>query len=104
LKRKNRLIKTLEAKLATIEAAARDQANTGIEKARVVDQKEIERLKSDIEQTQQAAQTSQSQISQQEELIGQLQAKLNFAESHVIDIGIFQSQAIEIRRRVLAAQ
>jgi hypothetical protein len=50
------------------------------------------------------AQTSQSQISQQEELIGQLQAKLNFPESHVIDIGIFQSQAIEIRRRVSAAQ
>jgi hypothetical protein len=104
LKRKNRLIKTLEAKLATTEAAARDQANTGIEQARATDQKEIERLKSDLEQTQQAAQTSQSQISQQEELIGQLQAKLNFVESQVIDIGIFQSQAIEIRKRVSAAQ
>jgi chromosome segregation ATPase len=104
LKRKNHLIKTLEAKLATAEAAARDQANTGIEQARAADQKEIERLKSDLEQTQQAAQTSQSQISQQEELIGQLQAKLNFAESQVIDIGIFQSQAIEIRKRVSATQ
>jgi hypothetical protein len=37
-------------------------------------------------------------------LIEQLQAKLDFVESQVIDIGIFQSQAIEIRKRVLAAQ
>jgi hypothetical protein len=29
---------------------------------------------------------------------------LNFAESQVIDIGIFKSQAIEIRKRVLVAQ
>jgi hypothetical protein len=37
-------------------------------------------------------------------LIEQLQAKLDFAESQEIDIGIFQSQAIEIRKRVSAAQ
>jgi hypothetical protein len=51
LKRKNRLIKTLEAKLATVEVAAKDQANTSLEQARVADQKEIERLKADFEQT-----------------------------------------------------
>jgi hypothetical protein len=45
------LIKTLEAKLATTEATATDQANTSLEQARVVDQKEIERLKADLEQT-----------------------------------------------------
>jgi hypothetical protein len=104
LKRKNHLIKTLEAKLATTEETARDQGNTGIEQARVADQKEIEQLKSDLEQTHQAAQTNQSQISQQEELIAQLQTKLNFAKSHMIDIGIFQSQAIEIQKRVSATQ
>ena len=52
LKRKNHLIKTLEAKLATIKAAAKYQTNTGIEQARVADQKEIEWLKTDLEQTQ----------------------------------------------------
>jgi hypothetical protein len=104
LKKKNCLIKTLEAKMATAEIATRDQVNSGIEKASVADQKEIEWLKTDLEQTQQVAQTSKSQISQQEELIGQLQSKLNFAESHMIDIGIFQSQAIEIRKRILVVQ
>jgi hypothetical protein len=36
-------------------------------------------------------------------LIGQLQEKINLAKSQVIDIGIFQSQAIEIQTRVSAA-
>jgi hypothetical protein len=39
LKPKNLLIKTLEAKPATAEAAARDQVNTSIEQARAADQK-----------------------------------------------------------------
>jgi hypothetical protein len=37
-------------------------------------------------------------------LIGQLHAKLNLSESQMIDIEIFQSQAIEIRKRVSVAQ
>jgi hypothetical protein len=37
-------------------------------------------------------------------LIDQLRAKLEFIESQVIDIGIFQSQAIEIRKKLLVAQ
>jgi hypothetical protein len=50
------------------------------------------------------AQTNKSQIIQQGELIGKLQAKLNFGESQMIDIRIFQSQAIEIQKRVSGAQ
>jgi len=104
LNRKNRLIRTLESKLATSEENARDQVNTGLDQARAVDQKEIERLRSDLEQISQSAQTNQAQVSQQEELIRQLQVKLNSAESQVINIRIFKSQAIEIRKRVSVAQ
>jgi hypothetical protein len=104
LKRKNRLIKTLEAKLATAEEAAKDQANTGIEQARMADKKEIELLKAKLEQAELVAQTSQIQVGQQRDLIEQLQVRLEFAESQVINIGIFQSQAMEIRSRVSAAQ
>jgi hypothetical protein len=75
-----------------------------LEQTRVADQKEIEWLKADLEQTQLMAQTSQTQVDQQRELIEQLQVKLDFVESQVIDIGIFQSQAIEIRKRVSATQ
>jgi hypothetical protein len=104
LKRKNHLIKTLEVKLATTEATAKDQANTTLEQAIIDDQKEIEHLKVDLKQTQLMAQISQIQISQQGELIKKLCAKLEFVESQVIDIGIFQSQAIEIRKRLSTAQ
>jgi hypothetical protein len=37
-------------------------------------------------------------------LIQQLQARVEIAESKVIDIGMFQSQAMEIQIRVSAAQ
>jgi hypothetical protein len=43
------LIKTLEAKLATVEAFAKDQESATLEQARIEDQKEIERLKVDLE-------------------------------------------------------
>jgi DNA repair exonuclease SbcCD ATPase subunit len=104
LKQKNHLISTLEAKLATAEENVGDQVNTGLEQAKATDQKEIEQLRSVLEKIHQSAQTNQAQVSQQKELIRQLQVKLNSVESQVIDIRIFQSQAIEIQKRVSVAQ
>jgi hypothetical protein len=50
LKRKNRLIKNLEASLATAEEAAKDQASVGIEQARLDNKNEIEFLKTKLKQ------------------------------------------------------
>ena len=50
LKRKNRLIKTLEARLASAIESAKSQASGEIELARLADQKEIEVLKTKLEQ------------------------------------------------------
>jgi hypothetical protein len=50
LKRKNCLIKTLEARLAIGEEATKDQASTGIEQTRLADQSEIELLKTKLKQ------------------------------------------------------
>jgi hypothetical protein len=69
LKRKNRLIKTLEDKIATAEEAAIDQANTRIEQARMANKKEIELFKAKLEQVELVAQTSQIQVGQQRDLI-----------------------------------
>jgi hypothetical protein len=44
------------------------------------------------------------QVSQQKYLIEQLQARVEIAESKVINIRMFQSQAMEIQSRVFAAQ
>jgi hypothetical protein len=48
---------------------------------------------------QQSAQTSQAQVSQQEELIKQLQSKLNSTESQVIDIAYFELKPQKYKRR-----
>jgi len=48
----------LEAKLATAEAIAKDQASATLEQEKIEDQKEIERLKIDLERPQLMVQTS----------------------------------------------
>ena len=50
LKRKNRLIKTLEARLASTAESAKSQASGEIALARLADKKEIEVLKTKLEQ------------------------------------------------------
>jgi hypothetical protein len=60
LKRKNRLISKLEAKLATTEENARDQVNVGLEKSRATDEKEIEQIRSDLKKIHQSVQTNQA--------------------------------------------
>ena len=52
LKRKNCLIRTLEARLTTGIETAKDQASVGIEQARLADKNEIEILKTKLEQAQ----------------------------------------------------
>jgi hypothetical protein len=78
--------------------------NIGIKQARMADKKEIELLKAKLKQVELVAQTSQIQVEYQRDLIGHLQVRLEFTESQVINIRIFQSQAMEIRNRVSAAQ
>jgi len=51
LKRKNHLIRTLEARLDTATETAKDQASMGIEQARLANKNEIEMLKNKLEQS-----------------------------------------------------
>jgi hypothetical protein len=104
LKRKNRLIKTLESRLAIATEAAKDQASVGIEQARLANKSEIELLKTKLEQAQLVVRNGQMQAGQQKDLIEPLQARVEIAESKVINIRMFQSQAMEIRSRVSTAQ
>jgi hypothetical protein len=94
----------LEAKVATAEANVRDEVSRSLEEARTTDLHEIEKLRSDLEQVRQSAQTSQTQVSQQGQQIIELQSKLEVAEKQVVDIKVFRSQAVEIRHKVLTAQ
>jgi chromosome segregation ATPase len=81
LKQKDMLISKLQTQIAAVETNARNEAYKDLEQARAADQQEIKQLKSNLEQMHQSAQISQTQVNQQEELIKQLQSKLNSTES-----------------------
>jgi hypothetical protein len=104
LKRKNRLIKTLEARVASVAESDKSQASGEIELARLADKKEIEVLKTKLEQVSSVIRDGWVQLGQQRGMITQLQAQLEVAESKVIDIEIVKSRAIDIRSRISSAQ
>jgi hypothetical protein len=79
LKRKNHLIRTLEARLASATKNAKGQASVEIEQARLADKNEIEVLKTNLEQAQLVVQDGRVQASQQRNLIEELQARVEIA-------------------------
>jgi len=91
LKRKNRLIRTLEAKLAIATKTAKDHASIGIEQARLANKNEIEMLKTKLEKSQLVVRDGRMQVSQQRNLIEQLQVRVEIVENRMIDIGMFKS-------------
>ena len=70
----------------------------------MVDKKEIEVLKTKLEQANSTIQDGRVQSGQQRGMITQLQAQLEVTESKVIDFEIVKSRAIDIRSRVSSAQ
>jgi predicted nucleic acid-binding protein len=96
LKQKDLLISKLQPQITAVETNARNEAYKDLEQARTTNQHEIKQINSNLEKMHQSTQISQTQANQQEELIKQLQSKLNSTESQVRDITIFQTQAMEI--------
>jgi hypothetical protein len=70
----------LEAKVATAEENVRDEVSRSLDEARTTNLREIKKLRSDLEQMRQLAQTSQTQVIQQGQQIIELQSKLEVAE------------------------
>jgi hypothetical protein len=70
----------------------------------LADKKEIEVLKTKMEQANSVIRDGRVQSGQQRGMITQLQAQLEVAESKVIDIEIVKSRAIDIRSRISSAQ
>jgi hypothetical protein len=104
LKAKNRLIKTLEARIASAAEDAKSQASGAIELAQLADKKEIEVLKTKLEQANSTIRDGRVQSGQQRDAITQLQTQLKIAESKAVDIEIVKSQATDIRSRISSAQ
>jgi hypothetical protein len=101
---KNRLIKTLEARIASTAEDARSQASRAVELAQLADRKEIEFLRTKMEKADSVIRDSRIQCDHQRDTVMQLQAQLEVTESRSIDVEIAKSRAIDIRSRVSSAQ
>jgi hypothetical protein len=104
LKAKNRLIKTLEARLDSATENARNLASGEFKLAQLADKKEIEHLKTKLEQADSIIRDGRMQSGHQRDTITQLQTQLESAGSQMIDIEIIKSRAIDIRSRISSAQ
>jgi hypothetical protein len=104
LKAKNRLIKTLEARLDSATENARSLASEEVKLAQLADKREIEHLKTKLEQADSIIRDGRMQSGHQRDTITQLQTQLEDAGSRIIDIEIIKSRAIDIRSRISSAQ
>jgi len=104
LKAKNRLIKTLETQIASTAEDAKRKTSGAIELAQLADKKEIEVLKTKLEQANSTIRDGRVQSGQQRDAITQLKTQLKIAESKAVDIEIVKSQSNDIRSRISSAQ
>jgi hypothetical protein len=104
LKQKNQMIAQLQSQIKNIEKNIREEINKGLEQARSIDKQEIQLLKSSLDEMNKKMQMSQVQVIWQEELVRQLQSKLNSTEGQVVDIIDFQTQALEVHQKLEVEQ
>jgi hypothetical protein len=104
LKQRNQMIAQLQSQIRNTEKNIRDEINKGLEQARAADKQEIQLLKSSLDEMYKKMQAIQGQVIKQEELVKQLQDKLSSTESQVVNITIFQAQALEVHQKLEAEQ
>jgi hypothetical protein len=74
------------------------------EQIRVHDQQQIQQLQANLEELHQSSQTNRGLVTQGDELIKQLQARLDLTEGTSIDISAFQTQARELNEKMEITQ
>jgi chromosome segregation ATPase len=104
IKKSNHTIAQLQDQLKNAEKNIREEVNKSLEQARAIERQEIQSLKSSLDEMNQRIQASQVQVTQQEELIKQLQAKLNLTEGRVVDSKAFQTLSLEAHTKIEAEQ
>jgi hypothetical protein len=104
LKQRNQMIIQLQNQIRNTEKNVREEVNKGLEQARASDKQEIQLLKSSLDEMHKNMQESERQTIQQDELIKQLQVKVSSTEKMVVDIALFQAQALEVLKKLEIAQ
>jgi hypothetical protein len=98
------MISQLQNQIRNTEKNVREEVNKGLEQARASDKQEIQLLKSSLDEMHKKMQVSERQTIQQDELIKQLQDKVSSTEKMVVDIALFQAQALEVLKKLEIAQ
>jgi len=104
LKQKNQMISQLQNQIRTTENNVRDKVNKGLEQDRSSDKQEIQLLKSSLDEMHKNVQVSERQAIEQDDLVNQLQDKVNYTEKMVVDMAVFQAQALEVLKKLEIAQ
>ena len=98
------MIIQLRDQIKNIENNIKREVSKGLEKARVVDRQEIQLLKSSLDEMHKKMQVRERHTIKQDELVKQLQDKVSSTEKMVVDIALFQSQALEVLKKMEITQ
>jgi hypothetical protein len=87
--------------METMERDMINQMNKDFEQIRVCDRKENQQLKTILDNN---SQTNKELVTQQEEFIKKLQAKVHLAKVTVVEMVVFQAHALEVHKKMELAQ
>jgi peptidoglycan hydrolase CwlO-like protein len=78
----------------------KNKMNRDFEHIRAYDRHQIQQLQANLEELHQNSQDNKGLITQQEELIKKLQARLDLIEGTSVEISSFQTQAFEVNEKL----
>jgi hypothetical protein len=82
----------------------KNNMNQDFEQIRAYDKHQIQQLQANLEELHQNSQASRGLVTQQEELIKKLQARLDLTEGTSVEISSFQTQALEVNEKLEISQ
>ena len=87
-----------------MEQDVKNKMSQDFEQVRAYDRHQIQQLQANLEELHQNSQDNKGLITQQEELINQLQTRLDLTEGTSVEISAFRTQALEVNDKIEIAQ
>jgi len=87
-----------------MEHDVKNKMNIDFKQIRAYDRHQIQQLQANLEELHQNSQANKGLVTQQEELIKKLQARLDLIEGRSVEISSFQTQALEVNEKLEIAQ
>jgi hypothetical protein len=104
LRHKILLVGQLQDQILTMEQTVKNKMSQDFEQIRAYDRHQIQQLRANLEELHRNSQANKGLVTQRDELIRKLQARLDLTEGTSVDISAFQTQALEINEKLEMAQ